>query len=189
MSSLPFAALGSHGGFASDPRFAAPALRAAATGDTDPVAEAWAEGHAAGIAEAQAEAAQRRAEEAAACQQIALSLARLNAEQQEAVRQRLVETVAALCNAALAPLAIDPAALAERAGRAAAMLARADDAAVLRLHPDDLALIAERLPAGLTTEPDPALERGNLRLEGQAGGIEDGPAQWRRALAEALGPC
>ncbi len=69
------------------------------------------------------------------------------------------------------------------------MLARADDAAVLRLHPDDLDLIADRLPPGLATEPDPALERGNLRLEVQAGGIEDGPAQWRRALAEALGSC
>jgi len=69
------------------------------------------------------------------------------------------------------------------------MLARADDAAVLRLHPDDLALIVARLPAGLPVEPDPALERGALRLEGSAGGVEDGPAQWRRALAEALGPC
>ncbi len=188
MSSLPFAALAGGSGFARDPRFAAPLARTAGP-SSDPVAEAWAEGHAAGIAEAQAEAAQRQAEEAAARQQIELALARLDAAQQEALRQRLIETVTALCNAALAPLAIDPAALAERAARVAAMLARADDDAVLRLHPDDLTLIAARLPPGLPTEPDPGLERGNLRLEGQAGGIEDGPAQWRRALAEALGPC
>jgi len=188
MSSLPFAALAGGSGFSSDPRFAAPPARAAVQ-SADPVAGAWAEGHAAGIAEAQAEAALRQAEEAAARQQIEVALARLDAAQQEALRQRLIETVTALCNSALAPLAIDPAALATRATRAAAMLARADDEAVLRLHPDDLALIADRLPPGLATEPDPGLERGNLRLEGQAGGIEDGPAQWHRALAEALGPC
>lgn len=189
MSSLPFAALGGGSGFTCDPRFAAPAARTAPALAADPLAEAWATGHAAGIAEAQAAAATRSADEAAARQRIELALARLDAAQQEALRQRLVETVSALCNAALAPLAIDPAALAERATRAAAMLARADDAAVLRLHPDDLALIAGRLPPGLATEPDPALERGNIRLEGEAGGIEDGPVQWRRALAEALGPC
>ncbi|MEA3265131.1 MAG: FliH/SctL family protein [Pseudomonadota bacterium] len=188
MSSLPFAALAGGSGFASDPRFSAAPVRPRDQ-SADPVADAWADGHAAGIAEAQAEAEQRRAEETAARSRIELALARLDSAQQEALRQRLVETVTALCDAALAPLAIDPAALAERAARAAAMLARADDAAVLRLHPDDLNLIAERLPPGLATEPDPALERGNLRLEGQAGGIEDGPVQWRRALAEALGPC
>lgn len=188
MSSLPFAALAGGSGFASDPRFAT-ALPRPAGQSADPVADAWAEGYAAGLAEAQAEAAQQRAAEEAGRARIELALARLDTAQQEALRQRLVQTVTALCNTALAPLAIDPDALAERAARAAAMLARADDAAVLRLHPDDLALIAGRLPQGLPTEPDPALERGNIRLEGQAGGIEDGPAQWRRALAEALGPC
>lgn len=188
MSSLPLAALGSGSGFACDPRFSrtVPVPR---DPSADPVADAWADGHAAGVAEAQAEAAVLRSAEDEARQRIELALARLDAKQQEALRQRMVETVTALCNAALGPLAIDPDFLAERASRAAAMLARADDAAVLRLHPDDLALVAKRLPAGLPIEPDPALERGNLRLEGQAGGIEDGPAQWRRALAEALGPC
>lgn len=188
MSSLPFAALAGGSGFASDPRFSAAPARPRDQ-SADPVADAWAEGYAAGLAEAQAEAALRRTAEEEARQRVELALARLDNAQQEALRQRLVETVTALCNAALAPLAIDPAALAERAARAATMLARADDAAVLRLHPADLALIAKRLPPGVATEPDPGLERGNLRLEGQTGGIEDGPAQWRRALAEALGPC
>ncbi len=188
MSSLPLAALGSGSGFASDPRFATPAPPPRDQ-LADPIAAAWAEGHAAGLAEAMAEAAERNAADAAARAQIELALARLDSTQQEVLRQRLVDTVTALCNAALAPLAIDPVVLAERAARAAAMLARADDSAVLRLHPDDLALIADRLPADLPTQPDPALERGSLRLEGQAGGVEDGPGQWRRALAEALGPC
>ncbi len=189
MSSLPLAALGSGKGFASDPRFNPGMTPLAASAEVDPIAEAWADGHAAGLAEAQAEAAERRDREEAARQKIELALARLDAGQQETLRQRLVETVAALCNSALAPLAIDPALLSDRAARAAAMLARADDAAVLRLHPDDLQLVAKRLPADLICEADAALERGSLRFDGQAGGVEDGPAQWRRAIAEALGQC
>jgi len=188
MSSLPLAALGSSSGFSCDPRFSLATLPVPAAA-ADPVADAWAEGHAAGLAEAQAEAASLRADEEERRRQIELSLARLDASQQEVLHQRLIETVAALCNAALAPLAIDPDLLAERAARAAAMLARADDNAVLRLHPDDLKLVARRLPKDLAVEPDPTLERGNLRLDGQSGGVEDGPAQWRRAIAEALGQC
>ena len=34
--------------------------------------------------------------------------------------------------------------------------------------------------------PDPALERGALGSRAPNGGVEDGPAQWRRAIAEAL---
>lgn len=188
MSSLPLAALGGGAGFFGNPRFAFAPLPPRDLAP-DPLAEAWAAGHAAGLAEAQAEAAAQRTAEEEARLHIELALARLDADQQEALRQRLVETVAALCNAALAPLAIDPALLAERAARAAAMLARADDGAVLRLHPDDLERVAKRLPAGLVTEADSSLERGSLRLDGQAGGVEDGPTQWRRAIAEALGQC
>ena len=105
------------------------------------------------------------------------------------LRQRLIATVSALCEAALAPLAIDPDTLADRAARAAAMLARADDERVLRLHPDDIKLVGKRLPEGLDVLPDPALERGALRVETQNGGVEDGPAHWRAAIAEALASC
>ena len=69
------------------------------------------------------------------------------------------------------------------------MLARADDERVLRLHPDDLALIAGQLPEGLPVLADPVLERGGLRVETSNGGVEDGPEQWRRAIAEALSAC
>ena len=150
---------------------------------------AYAEGLAAGFAEARAEAEAARLAETAARQRIHLALAKLDAEQEETLRQRLTATVEALCEAALSPLVLDREALAARVVRAATMLARADDVAVLRLHPDDIALIGQQLPEDLTVEPDPALERGALRLEGGAGGIEDGPAQWRRALAEALRQC
>jgi flagellar assembly protein FliH len=69
------------------------------------------------------------------------------------------------------------------------MLARADDERVLRLHPDDFALIGKALPDELEVRSDPALERGALRLESVNGGVEDGPAHWRRAIAEAIAQC
>ena len=100
-----------------------------------------------------------------------------------------MDAVNALCEAAIAPMMLDKTALAARVVRAAGMLARADDERVLRLHPDDLKLVGKRLPEGLDVVPDPALERGALRVETANGGVEDGPAHWRAAIAEALGQC
>lgn len=191
VSDAAFAALRTSSGFASDPRFAA--CRASPSlplpEPEDPVALAWADGHAEGRAQALAEASARAEADEAARTPIELALARLDAELAEQLRQKLYATVEALCAAAIAPLALDPAALAARVERAAAMLARADDARVLRLHPDDLALVAPRLPEGLEVSPDSALERGALRIESANGGVEDGPAHWRRAIAEALAEC
>ena len=176
-----------------DRRFAAvaevPPLPSSLTQTLDPVAAAWAEGYAAGAATADAEAQTRADEQAAAQAKLELAFTRLDAAQEEALRERLHQTVTALCEAAIAPLALNPEALARRVARAAAMLARADDDRVLRLHPHDLALLGPRLPEGLAVEPDSSLERGALRMETQSGGIEDGPGQWRRAIAEALAEC
>jgi flagellar assembly protein FliH len=187
MSSLPFAALAQSGGFQCDPRFAAaePSVKEA----TDPVAQAWAAGHAAGLNEAQA-AAQASAEaETAARAPIELALAKLNTDLAEQLRQRLLATVEALCEAAIAPLALDREALAVRVTKAAAMLVRADDDKVLRLHPEDLRLIGKNLPDHLEVQEDSTLERGELRIETASGGVEDGPAHWRRAIAETLAQC
>ena len=187
MSSLPFAELAGSLGFACDLRFAAGAPSAPAPGD--PLALAYDEGRAAGRVEAEREAQQAAATENHDLAKIELALARLDAEQTEQLRQKLVATVAALCEASLAPYALDPEMLAVRAQRAAAMLARGDDERVLRLHPEDLKLIAARLPDGLATLEDPALERGALRIESSSGGVEDGPEHWRRAIAEAVAQC
>lgn len=155
----------------------------------DPVAQAWAEGYAKGAEDAQAEAARLMAAEVEARAALDLSFARFDADLAETLRQRLQDTVMALCEATLVPYAHDTAALAARIERAVAMLARADDERLIRLHPDDLALIEPRLPADWKFSPDPALDRGALRVETQNGGVEDGPAQWRRALAEAFHAC
>ena len=184
---VPWTELGRSAGFQSDPRFSPLANRTPPPGD--PLAAAWQEGHAQGLAEARAEAEALAEAEAAARARIEISLGRLDGELAEALRQRLIDTVAALCEAALAPLALDRAALLRRVEAAAAMLQRAEDERVLRLHPDDLKLIAKDLPQGLEVLADPALERGALRIETSAGGVEDGPAHWRRAIAEALAQC
>lgn len=178
------------GGFAPDARFGA--SRAAlppAVPAVDPVALARAEGHAAGRAEAEAEADERAVRDAAASQAIEEAFARIGAAQEEVLRRRLSETVAALCEATLAPLALDRDALARRAARAAEMLARADDERSLRMHPDDIVLVGTRLPPDLPVIQDPALERGTVIVETPAGGVEDGPGTWRRAITEAFARC
>ena len=190
MSSLPLAALAQGRSFEPDPRFAArTAPTAEAPAASDPRTQAWDAGYAAGCAETQHAADSVAAELAAARSRIELALARLDTEQTELLRQKLFAAIEALCEASLAPLRLDPGALAARVERASAMLARADDERILRLHPADLALVADHLPEGLEVRPDPALERGALRLETANGGVEDGPAHWRRAIAEALAQC
>ena len=189
MSSLPLALLAADNGFTPDPRFAG-SFAAATTLDPDDLrARSWNEGYAAGCAETQHAADVAATEQAAARCRIELTLARLDADQQELLRQRLFAAIEVLCEASLAPLLLDRNALTARVERAAAMLARADDERVLRLNPADIELVAGSLPIGLELRPDPALERGALRLETANGGVEDGPAHWRRAIAEALTQC
>lgn len=195
---LAFAAFGGSTGFRGDARFAPlaeadepplPRPTEPEAEPEDPLAREWAEGFIAGAAQARAEAEALAQETAAAREALGLSFARLDRELEEELRLRLRDTVAALCEEALAPLALDEAALVRRIERAVSMLARADDERVIRLHPQDMALVRQNLPAEWTVQGDPALERGALRIETANGGVEDGPAQWRRAIAEALHQC
>ncbi len=182
-------------GFHRDARFTLPApggdtgFGSAPAKRADPVAVAWAEGYGTGADDARAAADAAIAAAAAACAALDLSFARIDGEMAELLRERLQDTVMALCEATLVPFALDSDALAQRVERAVAMLARADDERVIRLNADDFALISPRLPKDWKVLPDPALERGALRVETQSGGVEDGPAQWRRALAEAFHAC
>ncbi len=152
----------------------------------DPVALAFTEGFSAGVDQARAEAAEKFEEDIAARDELALSFAKIDRAMEEELRLRLRETVAALCEAAILPLTLDPDLLASRVERAAAMLARADDERVIRLHPDDIAMISPSFAKDWIVEADPTLDRGAIRVEGLSGGVEDGPATWRRAIAEAL---
>ncbi|MGF7155186.1 flagellar assembly protein FliH [Novosphingobium gossypii] len=152
----------------------------------DILTETYGRGYAEGHATATAEAAARMLADDRAREELALSFARLDATMAEDLRLRLRDTVAALCEAALGPLALDEVALTNRIARAVSMLTRADDERVVRLHPADIELVSARLQADWTVRPDPLLERGTVRVETATGGVEDGPAAWRLAIAEAL---
>jgi flagellar assembly protein FliH len=189
--SAALAALGGgSGGFARDDRFAA--LRRVGAGDgrpdivADPVADAYARGLADGAETAAATAQAAAAADFTARHRIETALAAMEADAIDALAQRLQATVLALCGSMLAEAAIAPDALARRAAAAAARFARSGEERGIRLHPEDLALVHGRLPESWHCEPDPALERGALRVETADGGVEDGPAQWQAALAEAL---
>lgn len=156
---------------------------------SDPLAEARNAGFAAGLAAGRGEALAQAEAQRRTCENFGYSLARLDAESTETLRQRLLDTVVSLCEATLAPLALDMPTLARRVERAVAMFARADDERVIRLNPDDLVAVQHLLPPDWPVVPDPALERGALRVETRTGGAEDGPAQWRQAIAEALDLC
>jgi flagellar assembly protein FliH len=191
MSSLQLLARGAPRGFSADRRFSAiwtdePEL---AVPVVDPLEEAFAQGRAEGFAEAMALAEARELETEAARARIELAFARLDEHSAAELRERLRVTVLALCEEAVAPLAVDPVGLALRIERAISVLQRKQDECVLRLHPDDFALVHDRLPTSLATEPDPAMERGALRIETADGGVEDGPTRWRAILAEAFGEC
>lgn len=189
---LPLSALAGGSGFAEDRRFVAgAAARPAEPAEpaVDPVEAAFAEGYAQGHEEARAAAQAEAALADAGRARIETALARFDGAALHQFEERLQATVLALCEAAVAPAAIDPENLARRVAAAAAMFARAADSRVIRLHPEDLALVHARLPEDWHCEPDPTLERGGLRVETAAGGVEDGPAQWRAALEEALRAC
>lgn len=147
------------------------------------------EGYARGHEAARAEAAILREQDARARETLSLSLRKLDEQATEDLRQRLITTVQALCEASLLPLALDAAGLAARAEKAAALFMRAEDERVITLHPEDLPLVRELLPEDIVLRADATLERGALRIDTPQGGVEDGPEQWRRAIAEELGRC
>lgn len=193
-TSIPLERLrGSGGGFSRDPRFtplfACPTPDPAAEPVHDPVAEAYRRGFAEGRAEAELHADARERERDAQRAAVELAFARFDAKSAADLRERLRQTVLALCEDTVLPLALDADGLAARIEQATAMLQRAQDERRVLLHPDDLALVEGRLPPGLALAADPSVERGALRIETEDGGIEDGPSQWRRILAEAFREC
>ena len=196
MSSLPLDLMRAGGTFSRDPRFtplfrssemSAPAATIAAT--VDPLIDAYERGYAEGLAQAREEAELAAAERDRHRAAIELAFARMDDKSAAELRERLQMTVLSLCEDTILPLALDHTGLAARVEKAVAMLQRSQDERRVLLNPDDLEEVRHRLPPELILESDPSVERGALRIETPDGGIEDGPAQWRRILAEAFGQC
>ncbi|WP_120077711.1 FliH/SctL family protein [Aurantiacibacter odishensis] len=182
-----FAALSQGSGFQPDARFgAAPAPIKEPEPErpdavlADMLADAEARGREAALAEMASEGAARAA--------LKLSFQKLDAQLNEQLAQRLAETVAALCESALAPMVLDSEALQRRCKNAADLLTDATDAR-LRLHPDDTALLDPQFAQCWTIVSAPEQARGTVVFETADGTVRDGPDEWRSALRETLGLC
>lgn len=147
-------------------------------------ARIFAEGEAAGRAAASAEAAAALAHARA----LRLNFRALDEAALGVLAEELAATVEALCAGVLGEYALDRNALVARCEAAAVRLGNGWQGVVLHLHPDDLAGLPAGALDGWQIASDPALERGGLRIEGPEGTVRDTPADWRRALAEAVRP-
>lgn len=184
-----FATLGKARGFQLDPRFGAepPLPETAPPPDeadavlADALADAEARGREAALAQMANEGAARAA--------LKLSFQRLDAQLREELTQRLGECVVALCEATLAPMALDEEALKRRCKSAATVLGADSDDAVLRLHPEDIALLDAEFASRWTIVPAPDQARGTVHFDTPDGAVRDGPEEWRTSLREALGLC
>lgn len=177
--------LAGRGGFAAAPQFAVAARTAddPCEPDDSALARAFADGEAHGRAMAQ----QDLIEQAETRAGLALSLARLDEALARELTGRLAETVAALCEATLAPLALDRELLERRCVDAAARVGEGVIDATLRLHPDDLDMLDPAFASTWHILSDGSLERGTVIFDTPDGAVVDGPGEWRDALREALG--
>ena len=195
MSRIAYASLGRPGAFTPNNRFSrapAPGQLDQAQADpapTDPLADSYANGYRDGQAAALAQAEEAMQRERRERALIELAFARFDAESERQLRDRMLATVHALCEEAVLPLALDSEGLARRVEAAAAMLQRKHDQRIVHIHPEDLELVKASVPASLELVADGSVERGGLRVETDDGGVEDGPQQWRRALAEIFDSC
>ena len=190
MSRVAYAALGKRGSFSRDTRYTAPPADAVPAAPTEDAAEqAYRAGYEDGQISTRAECEAQLQAERAARSAIETAFARFDAESGRHLRERLLETVHALCEEAVLPLALDAEGLARRVEAAASMLQRKHDQRIIHINPDDLELVRDSVAGDLELLPDASVERGGLRVETDDGGVEDGPQQWRRALNEIFDTC
>lgn len=127
------------------------------------------------------------AEQGQVREQLRLSLEKLDRAFSDRLADRLGEAVIALCEATMAPMAIDPDALQQRCIAAAGAVGDGIVDASLHLHPDDIALLDAEFASTWHLVPDPDQERGTVVFEMPEGAVRDGPSEWRAALRDALG--
>ncbi len=146
------------------------------------LALAFAEGEAAGRAAAEAEAKAERDRQ----RDIRLTFRAFDQAALDSLASELSDTVIALCEQVLEASAVDREGLIERCQWAARRIGSGPGQSTLHLHPDDIAMLGKDALADWEVQADPAQLRGSLLLEGPDGAVRDGPAEWRRAIAEAV---
>ncbi|MEO1969649.1 MAG: FliH/SctL family protein [Sphingomonadaceae bacterium] len=186
---IAYSALGKRGRFTASPRYSGQPVPQPEPVPVDPATEAYGAGYEDGKLAAQAECEARLNQLQAEREAIELAFARFDADSALLLREGLRIAVHALCEEAVLPLALDHEGLARRIEAAAAMLQRKHDQRVISINPADLELVRGSVSPALELIADTSVARGALRVDTEDGGVEDGPEQWRRALAEAFETC
>jgi flagellar assembly protein FliH len=159
---------------------------AGASGFVDPIKAAhdmgYAEGRAAGIAEAAAIGARDRA----LIETISAELRAAAHLDRERMAAQLRQTVMLLVGRLVGEVGIDGDLLARRVEAATELLADSAESALLRVNPDDLPLLEGRLPKTVFAAGDAAVERGSFALESSSTIVEDGPGLWLEQLSQLI---
>lgn len=157
-----------------------------AGGFVDPIAAAreagYAEGRAAGLAQAAADAGRDRA----LIDALGAALGKGDRFDRERIARDLRQTVLLLVSRMVGEAGVSADLLAGRVEAAVELLADAAESTLLRLHPADVALVEGRLPKTLFPIADPAVARGGFVLESASTIVEDGPDQWLEQLTAAI---
>lgn len=152
----------------------------------DPIAAARAAGYAEGLAAGRAEADAASAQQAALLRQVSEALAHGAHFDRERMAGHLRQTVIHLVSQMIGEAGVAPDVLASRIEAATDMLADGAESAILRLHPDDVALVAAHLPKTVFPVADPHVARGGFVIESASTIVEDGPDMWLEQLAQAI---
>ncbi len=153
----------------------------------DAQAQDYHRGFADGQAKASHAAEQALAESRERFKQLRLGFQTLDTCARDALAGDLNATVLALCMQVLGDYALDHDALIARCHAAAARLGSGPAALTLTLHPETRALLNDSTLADWTITEDTTLLPGALRLTGPDGSVREGPDDWSRAIAQALG--
>lgn len=142
--------------------------------------------YATGFAAGQQMATESFAIERAGLMQLIASAEALRPEPSEELAVLISEAVERLVRQIIGNAPIDRDWLGAHAKRAADMVAECDAARTMWVHPDDLELIDSN-QIGLTLMPDPAAQRGSIRIDCSSGWIEHGTALYLEELRSELG--
>ena len=159
---------------------------AGASGFVDPINAAHEMGFAEGKAAGLAEAAANNARDRGLIEAIAAELRAAGHLDRERMAAQLRQTVMLLVGRLIGEAGVDGALLARRIEAATELLADSAESALLRVNPDDLALLDGRLPKTVFAAGDAAVERGSFVLESASTIVEDGPALWLEQLSQAI---
>lgn len=152
----------------------------------DPVAAARAAAYAEGLAAGRADAEAASAKQAALLQQVSDALTQGAHFDRERMAGHLRQTVLHLVTRMIGDVGIAPDVLTSRIEAAADLLADSNESAILRLNPDDMTMIENMLPKTVFPIADPNVARGGYVIESASTVVEDGPDLWLEQLAQAI---